>query len=125
MPYAQETDLTVPYAETTEAGRVYRDREAMRALREFRLPDGSPLQLEPGADVWEHDCPCGYEPTGACPWGREFNEETEECCCPDGWVVWRVAIGCDDRGREIWGPIALAPADAILLAARAVEATAE
>lgn len=107
------------------AGMVDVFREVWRVLRECRLPDGSPLQVDPDADVWGHDCPCGYSPGGACPWGREFNEETEECCCPDGWVVWRVAIGCDGRGHEIWGPIALDPADAILLAARAVEATAE
>lgn len=38
--YAPSTDLNIPYDETTEEDRAYRDREALCALAELRLPGG-------------------------------------------------------------------------------------
>ena len=126
MKYAPLTDLTVPYADTTDADRAYRDREAMRALAELRLPDGSPMELEVGCDEWQHDCPCGYSAGSSnCPWGRTFDEVMEECCCPPGWVVWSASVGFEPPRETLFGPASLHPADAILLAARALEADDE
>jgi len=123
VTYAPNTDLAVPYAETTDDDRTYRNHEAMRALAEVRCQ-----AAEHGdALVPIHEkVELGYAPPcedgGPCLWGISDDEQAV-CCnpekgtlqlpCAGGW--WFVCTGDD------WdGVFALHPSDAILLAARKV-----
>ena len=119
MTYAPNTDLAVPYSETTDEDRAYRDREAMRALAEVRCQTRDYGDaLVPIHETTER----GYAPPcddgGPCIWG--IPDDAQAACygtvlmpCAGGW--WFVCTGHD------WdGVFALHPADAILLAAREV-----
>jgi hypothetical protein len=121
MTYAEKTDLTVPYAETTDLDRAYRDSEAMRALAEVRLDQHDDAALSPQLEgpQLSFDKPC--EATGKCFWGvptdaqeacREPDDEDAPLPCDPGW--WFVCTGLAYNGVY-----AAHPADAILLAARA------
>ncbi len=125
MKYAPNTDLSIPYAETTDIDRTYRDREAMRALAEVRLARYDDASLSPQLELpgYWFDPPCC---NGECWWGvpegrrdaccdseDEFDLPGQPIPCAGGW--WFVCTGS-------WhaGVYALHPADAILLAARKV-----